>query len=423
MTHTSKHTSPKRRWGNIAILSVCLMAIMMGMVAFAVDLGYIAHARTELQRTADAVSLAAAAKLPDQAAARAAGIAVAASNSSTISPTLANSNFEFGHWSRSTSTFTTPTPSYRSTNAVRITVRRTQANGNPLNLFYGRVLGKQSTDITITSVGFNDRGLCGPFIGIQSADIGGNMHTDSYDSDDGSYSVGTAAHRGSICSDGDVHVHGDASIHGDARAGATGEVIVDGDPTITGNIGNRIKPLDLPPVDASPYAISPYNDNNLLPKVLRLNEQGNGNHWVYPVDNQGDFRLNAGDIYFMPAGTYYFRDMLLNGGSILHITGDVKIYVTRDLTFVGGSYVYNDTSKAENLTIMMTGGVANITYGNPFYGVLYAPSTDVTISGDADVYGAVVAENLRVTGNALGHYDESLEMEMADPPSRTTLVD
>jgi Flp pilus assembly protein TadG len=411
----------RRRLGNIAILSCTLMAIMMGMVAFAVDLGYIAYARTELQRTADAVALSAAAKLPSLDAARSAGIATAQSNSSTISPTLTDASFEFGHWSRITSKFTTPTPAYRNTNAVRVTIKRTTANGNPLNLFYGRVLGKQTTDLTITSIAFNDRGLCGPFIGITSADIGGNMHTDSYDSDDGSYSALSASDHGSVCSDGDVKVHGDAEINGDARAGVNGEVTVDGSPTITGNIGNRVRPLDLPSVDATPYATS--NDNASLPKVLRLNDNGNGNHWVSPVDNQGDFRLNAGDVYNMPAGTYYFRDMLLNGGAILHITGDVTIYVTRDLTFNGGSYVYNDTSKAENLTIMMTGGVANITYGNPFYGVLYAPDTDVTISGDADIYGAVVANNLKVTGNALGHYDESLNMEMADPPARTTLVD
>jgi hypothetical protein len=154
-----------------------------------------------------------------------------------------------------------------------------------------------------------------------------------------------------------------------------------------------------------------------------LNAQGNGNHWVSPVDNQGDFKLNAGDTYNMPGGTYYFRDMLLNGGAILNITGDVTIYVTRDLTFNGGSFVNNVTNKAENLTINMTGGVAAITFGSPFYGVLYAPDTDVTISGDADVYGAVVADDLRITGNAIGHYDESLEMEMADPPTRTTIVD
>ncbi len=417
-----KRNLPKRRLGNIAILSVTLMAIMMGMVAFAVDLGYIAHARTELQRTADAVALAAAAKLPNQAIATAYGINTSANNMTSISPQLTTQCFEYGHWSRKTSTFTTPTPAFRNTNAVRVTIRRTTATGNPLNLFYGRVLGKQSTDLTISSVAFNDRGLCGPFIGIQSADIGGNMQTDSYDSDDGSYDAATASARGSVCSDGNVVVHGDAEINGDARAGETGTVDINGNPIITGNIGNRVKPLDLPPVDASPYA-DPNNDNGSLPEVLRLNEQGNGNHWVSPVDNQGDFRLNAGDVYNIPTGTYYFRDMILNGGAILNIVGDVTIYVTRDLTFNGGSYVNTTTSKAENLTIMMTGGVANITFGSPFHGVLYAPSTDVTISGDADVYGAVVALDLKITGNATGHYDESLQMEMADPPTRTTLVD
>ena len=410
-----------RRRGNVVILSVTLLAVMMGMVAFAVDLGYISHARTELQRSADAAALAAATRLPNQANATAYGVDCSANNKTTICPQLSTQAFEYGHWSRKTSTFTTPTPAFRNTNAVRVTIKRTSANGNPLNLFFGRILGKNSTDITVTSVAFNDRGLCGPFIGIQSADIGGNMTTDSYDSDDGSYSAGTASDRGSICSDGDVVVHGDAEVNGDARAGEGGEVTINGSPTITGNIGNRVKPLDLPIPNAGPYASN--NDNDDLPEVLRLNAQGNGNHWVSPVDNQMDFRLNAGDVYYMPTGTYYFRDMLLNGGAILHIAGDVTIYVTRDLTFNGGSFVITDASKAENLTINMTGGVANITFGSPFFGVLYAPNTDVTISGDADVYGAVVGKTLKVTGNALGHYDESLQMEMADPPSRTTLVD
>src|SRR5688500_18039267 len=129
-----KRALPNRRWGNVAILSVCLMAIMMGMVAFAVDLGYIAYARTELQRSADAVALGAAAKLPDTGAASTAGIAVSTNNGSAISPTLSSSDFEYGWWNRNTSTFTTPAPAHRSNNAVRVTIHLTQANGKPPNL-------------------------------------------------------------------------------------------------------------------------------------------------------------------------------------------------------------------------------------------------------------------------------------------------
>ena len=417
-----RHPHPARRRGNIAILSALLLAIMMGMVAFAVDLGYIAEARTELQRTADAVALAAAARLPDQSAARTAGIATSTSNSTTISPTLANSNFEFGWWNRRTSTFTSPAPSNRNTNAVRVTVRRTQANGNPLNLFFGRVLGKSSTDLTVIAVGWNDRGLCGAFVGIQSLDVPGTLNTDSYDSVEGIYNAATAYDNGSICSDGDITVGGDGFVDGNAMYGQGDEIIFNGgDATVTGYLGERTRPLDMPLVDTS--VVSTSNSNSSLPKVWRLNAVGNGHHWSNAIDPQGDFVLNAGETYTMPAGTFYFRDFKMMGGATLNITGETKIYVTRDLFRGGLAVVNNNTQSAQNLQFYMTGGTANITSDNPFYGVIYAPNTDVTIAGSADFFGAVVGKTLKVTGTGQAHYDESLHLEAIDPPNRTTLVD
>jgi len=50
----------RRRRGNILVLSVFLMILMMAMVAFAVDIGYLCLARAELQRTADSAADAAA---------------------------------------------------------------------------------------------------------------------------------------------------------------------------------------------------------------------------------------------------------------------------------------------------------------------------------------------------------------------------
>ena len=41
-------------------------------------------------------------------------------------------------------------------------------------------------------------------------------------------------------------------------------------------------------------------------------------------------------------------------------------------------------------------------------GVVYAPNGDVGIVGNGDVMGSMVAERIRVTGNATFHYDESL---------------
>lgn len=408
----------KPRRGNIAILSCALLAVMMGMVAFAVDLGYIAHARTELQRSADAVALAAAAELPNTSAAVSTGIATSTSNGSAISPTLTTSDFEFGWWNRNSGTFITPTPANRRPNAVRVTIRCTQANGNPLNLFYGRVLGRSSTDVTVSSVAWNDRGLCGAFVGIDWLDAAGALRTDSWDSLEGPYDVDAAYEHGSICSDGDITVGGDSLIMGDARAGAGDNIILNGNSlTVTGNLGNRVRPLNMPAVDTS--FVEEVNDNLLLPKLQR----GMGNQWVYPFDHQGDFVLHSGEVYDMPPGTYYFRHFTINGGATLNLSGETRIYLTGDLTRAGGAYVNNNTTQAGDLQFLMTGGTANITSDNPFYGVLYAPNTDVTIGGSADFFGAAVGRTLKLSGSGVGHYDESLDLEAFDPPNRTTLVD
>ncbi len=55
--------------------------------------------------------------------------------------------------------------------------------------------------------------------------------------------------------------------------------------------------------------------------------------------------------------------------------------------------------------------------------MIYAPNTTVTIDGDSPVFGAVVGKTLTVSGSGQGHYDESLNMEEVEFPSRTALVD
>jgi len=50
---------PERRRGAIAVFAAVLMVAFVAVVAFAVDIGFILHIRTELQRTADSSALAA----------------------------------------------------------------------------------------------------------------------------------------------------------------------------------------------------------------------------------------------------------------------------------------------------------------------------------------------------------------------------
>jgi hypothetical protein len=405
-----------------------LMVLLFGLLAFAVDIGWILHVETEMQRTADASALAAAARLPDTSVAKAVAHLVAAENGwsngvnsgdgdamngSDVDPM----DVEFGFWDRDTATFASPPPYGNEPNAARVTLRETEATKNPIGLFFARVLGTSTADMSVSAIAMYDRWLCGPFVGIDWVSVPGTPNTDSYDSRQGAYGWGNAKDRGSICSDGPIGVDGAAVVRGDARAGKGHGVSITGGATVTGSIGSRQKRMRMPPVDASEAAFT--NDNDQVPLVPK------GNSWESPVDGDGNFLLDGNKNLELSPGTYYFRDFTLAGQAVLNISGPepTRIYVTGNLYRGGNVIVNNSTQTPVNLQIFMTGGTAEVTSGNDFHGVIYAPNTAVTIDGNSDLYGAVVGKTLTITGSGAGHYDESLELEGLEFSRRTTLVD
>jgi hypothetical protein len=414
---------PVRQRGAIAVLAACMLIILLAMVAFAVDLGYIAYAQTELQRSADAAALAAAAQLPDETAAIAVAVASCKENQPGVTPELDPKDVEFGYWDRDGASWESAS-SGGSPGAVRVTIRRTTAGGNPLNLFFGRLLGRNFADVTASATASKSRGLCGAFIGVESVVSSGNVLTDSFDASAASYDADTAGDHGSLCSDGPVTLNGGDYIRGDVRAGSDDEVTVHGNSAVvTGNIGNRVTPLNLPAVDASDAADD--NDNSSLPP-LPLAEKANGNgkgKQLTPLDNQRNFKLDGTTEYTIPPGTYYFNDMDLGGQSILNFSGPTVIYLTGELKRAGGTVVNNNTQIPSNLQIYSTGGDIDITSDNNFYGVIYAPLSDVEVGGTADYFGAIVGGTLKIQGDAQAHYDESLMLSEVVLPPRVTLVD
>jgi len=405
----------RQRQGFIVVLACFMSVVLFGFVAFAIDVGYVVNARTELQRTADACSMAAAMQLPDEEAATAVAKQVARDNFAMIGPELDDSEIEFGEWDRDAATFITPPPGGRQASAVRVTLERSVAKSNPLRLFFGPLLNTRTADASATAIAMVDRDLCGPFIGVQWISVPGSPQTDSYNSLEGAYNPATAGDRGGLCSDGPINIDGTAYVRGDARAGKGYDVTLTGNTTVTGDIGSRLKPLNMPPVDASAAAAN--NDNELVPSV----PQGNG--WKSPIDAQGNLVLDGNKTLSLPAGTYYFRDVILSGQATLNLTGKVKMYVTGDYYRAGGVTVNCNTMRADNFQIYMTGGAANITSNNAMYGVIYAPNTNVTLDGDSDLFGAVVGKTLTVTGSGHGHYDESLGLGDVKLPMRSALVE
>ncbi|NND97929.1 MAG: hypothetical protein HKN47_11435 [Pirellulaceae bacterium] len=156
LTHVRRAPSSDSRRGSVTVLASILMIVLLAMVAFAVDLGYIAMAKTEAQRTADAAAHAAALEYSRSGDAESAsGLAhELASNYSQSNLVLSDAadveadadvvvgRYDFGGESNELQ-FDNP----ESYNAVKVRIRRTNGQNGGVPLFFGNVLGHDRQDV------------------------------------------------------------------------------------------------------------------------------------------------------------------------------------------------------------------------------------------------------------------------------------
>ncbi len=166
-------TKRRSRRGAVVILAALLAVFLLGMIAFAVDIGYIVLVRTQLQATADSAALAAAGSMNDTAADMVAvAQKFAAFNIVTGRPAaLRSSDVEPGTWDTNTRIFT---PSESLGNAVRVTVRTDRTTGGETPLFFGKIFGKESVSLQASAVAMaNPRDIA--FV----VDLSGSMNDDT----------------------------------------------------------------------------------------------------------------------------------------------------------------------------------------------------------------------------------------------------
>lgn len=120
------------------------------------------------------------------------------------------------------------------------------------------------------------------------------------------------------------------------------------------------------------------------------------------------------------------KRLTFDGGySRLYVTGDVstsgnaeivikqgskvEIYVVGSMS-VSGNGAKNESGLAENMQMYVLGSQASsISRNGEFTGVFYAPLSDVSVSSNGTVSGAIVAKSFTLGGNAKVHYDEALK--------------
>ncbi|MGH7138159.1 MAG: pilus assembly protein TadG-related protein, partial [Pirellulales bacterium] len=155
------------RQGTVAVLACFLMIGMLGLVAFAVDLGYMANSQTELQRTADATALAACEQLrtfsatpgtPLSNSTAASDVAAVASQYAALnpvcgsSPQLASNDVVIGYMANpGQQGATINTTSTNSFNAVQITVRRSEGGNGLVPAFFSKIFGQTGEAAAATS--------------------------------------------------------------------------------------------------------------------------------------------------------------------------------------------------------------------------------------------------------------------------------
>ncbi len=381
--------------GVILIVVALVLLVLMSFVALAVDFSLFYTELAELQIAATSAAAGAALDLPDGATATALRLVEANLPPDVHGPVSDNSDVEVGHWDNSTRTFTAgATP----VNAVRVTTQKSNAKGNAANWLVARLLGLDALELTASATATLLPELPGAIGGTGSISLKGNATVDSYDSTAGAYDPATAGDNGDIVAVGSISVGGSATVNGDLKGNG---VSSGGNSTVTGSISAPRRPLDFPSVDVTEVAAD--NDNDALPMVQK------GGKLSSPLDADRNFTLSGGVAYEIPPGDYYFNDLKLSGQSSLIVSGPTNIYLTGDLDTSGGD-VINNSQDPNNLRIFMTGGSATISASIDWYGLLYAPDSEVTIKGSADIYGAIIGQNVDFGGTGDVHFDESLTL-------------
>ncbi len=265
-----------------------------------------------------------------------------------------------------------------------------------------------------------------------SVDVLDSAAVDSWDSGLGTYAsqavndrLGTPYARpaGHVFGNTGIGLGINASIFGNAQSAAVSPIAILPTNFVSGSTVTDPRTLDMADVTEPPEVMA-------MPSV--------------------PLQLSGVDTADLPSGIYRFSDLKVLDDSVLTITGPATIVVDTFLSDAQGSIQVDATAGPVvwyfRGSIQMRGSASigsysgrpfdtmlfvstdNITgfpgpTGNPalplligqqsqLNGVLYAPQGLVNVTDQAQVFGAVYAERVRLTGTSWVHYDESLRRHL-----------
>ena len=255
-------------------------------------------------------------------------------------------------------------------------------------------------------------------------DLSGQAMVDSYDSSNTNYSTGGQYDFAKRKAGGDVVSNsrnnpavnvGNGHIYGHVDTGPGGTVTVNGG----GSVGDLtwVSGIETGWVDNDANASYP---DQYPPTGYQL--------WVPPpAGTTNDYIMNNGNFAFS-SGLKLQGSMLVQGTCNLYIGGGnftitsggsiiiapgakLNLYMDGPTTSMGGGGILNGTGYPGNFSYYGTTNNTTISYsgGVDFYGTINAPEANITLTGGASVFGAVICNTYTSKSSGAGlHYDESL---------------
>ena len=228
--------------------------------------------------------------------------------------------------------------------------------------------------------------------------------TDSYDSKGGGYNTALAKGNSSLGGNGDIILRNGSVIHGNISRGKDGwgakGTLTASNTTVTGSI-NSIDRIDPNPLGNQ---LEVYID-----RALRTNDN-------FDIDeaylNGYDLKMTQGASVNLSRGSYYFSDILLDGGSVLRIDGAVTIFLNGGLHMGSNAQIMTNSGTPADL-IIFSNSTEDIVIDSAsnFFGCIYAPYAKLILKNSGHFYGAFWADEVINHKGAALHYDEALGSE------------
>lgn len=348
------------RRGAVIIYVTLGLTVFLGFSALAIDGSYLYLMSNRAQSAADAAALAAASQLPDQATASDTAIEFAGKNlgSERFGDVLADSDIVFGNWDSDARLFSEGT---EPTNAVQVVVRMSDANANPVQLFFASMLGYTEMGVAAAAIattgGLGGGGLgedCLLALNPSAADAFLVVGTADIQGEGCNIQVDSCHEANAFSANGTPTI--DLTVELDGGGIGNGELNVCGGMSVTKNV--TLPPEQYVNADSGiqkgdPFAGTEYETYPAASETSTCNNtnfSATKNVTLWPGVYCGGISLTGNGTATMKPGTYYIKD------------GQFKATGTR--TLVG-----------DGVTVVLTGSAANLELGGVSSMALSAPTT------------------------------------------------